>query len=128
MEEVRDKLLYTKNHVWVRLEGAVARYGLTDYAQKELGEIVYMDMPKVGSAAVAGEEYGGIESLKSVGPLYFPVSGKIVEINEELEEGPFLINESPFDDGWLAAVEMSDPDEAGGLMSPKEYRKYLSTL
>lgn len=128
MEDVRENLLYTKDHVWVLVEGSVARYGLTDYAQKDLGEIVYMDTPKIGDETVAGTEYGGVESLKSIGPLYYPVSGKIVEVNADLEDKPILINESPFDDGWIAVIEMSNPKETNNLISPKEYAEYLSTL
>lgn len=128
MDDVRKNLYYTEHHIWVSVEDNSARYGITDYAQKELGELVYVDLPGVGDKFSAGEEMGGMESLKSVGPLYCPVSGKITAVNKEIDVQPVIMNESPYEEGWIAVIEMSDPSEISKLMDAEAYGEFLSKL
>jgi len=118
-------LRYTKDHKWVRLEGDIARVGITDHAQHEMTEIVFVEVPKVGQKVRRGEVLGVVESVKTVAEVYSPVSGEVVETNLALEESPQFINESPYENGWIAAVKLSDGSEAGELMSPEDYKRLL---
>lgn len=125
MSDVREGLYYTKDHQWVLIEGKKATFGMTDFAQHELGDVVYVDLPKVGDEILAGDEIGAMESVKSIEPIYAPITGKIIEINEILGDAPESVNTSPYGDGWMAAVEMSDPSEIETLLNATEYRKLV---
>ena len=117
---------YTNEHEWAKPEDGRARVGITDHAQKELGDIVYIELPEVGREVKQGEAFSSVESVKAVSDVYAPVSGKIVEVNKELEDKPELVNQSPHDQGWIAVIEMSDPQELEKLMSAEEYEKFIA--
>lgn len=120
-------LKYDREHEWVRLDGDIATVGITHYAQDQLGEVVYVDLPSVGDEAVAGESFGEIESVKSVSELFSPVSGEIVEVNDALADAPELVNESPYDEGWMIKVRVADPETAlDGLMTADEYEAFIA--
>ncbi|MHB8868437.1 MAG: glycine cleavage system protein GcvH [Thermoleophilia bacterium] len=119
-------LKYHKEHDWARVEGDIAVLGVTDYAQESLGDIVYIELPEVGVEVTAGVSYAEIESVKAVSDVYAPVSGTVVEANEEVVDAPELINESPYEDGWLIKVKLSDPSQADELMSAEEYEEMLA--
>ncbi|WP_175615635.1 glycine cleavage system protein GcvH [Piscibacillus halophilus] len=114
---------YSKEHEWVKVEGDKVRIGITEFAQDELGDIVFVELPEVGDELELDEPFGSVESVKTVSELYAPVSGKIVEINEELEDSPELVNESPFEKAWMVVVEPSDTSQIEGLMSADEYQE-----
>lgn len=116
---------YSSEHEWVVVDGDVATIGITDFAQDQLGEVVYVDLPEVGAAVVAGEAFGEVESVKSVSELYAPVSGEVVDVNAELADAPETVNASPYEDGWMIKVRMSDPAELDDLMSSAEYEDML---
>jgi glycine cleavage system H protein len=118
-------LRYTKEHEWVRVEGEVGTVGITDHAQQELGDIVYVDLPKVGSAATRGKTFGSVESVKAVSDIFAPVSGEIVEINEALATAPEKINEDPHGEAWLVKIKLSAPEEIKQLLSPEDYQTYV---
>ena len=121
--EFPDDLRYTKEHEWVREEApGRVRVGITDYAQDALGDVVYVDVPEVGTVVTAGEPFSEVESTKSVSDVYAPVSGTVIERNSLLEERPELVNEQPYGDGWLVALETGDPAGAEGLMDAAAYR------
>jgi glycine cleavage system H protein len=119
-------LKYHKEHDWARIEGDVAVLGVTDYAQESLGDIVYIELPEVGAEVSAGTSYAEIESVKAVSDVYAPVSGTVLEANEEVVDAPELINESPYEDGWLIKIKLSDPSEADDLMTAEEYEEMLA--
>ena len=122
---VPDELRYTREHEWVRVEGTVARVGITDYAQDALGDVVYVSLPDLGATVAAMGACCEVESTKSVSEVFAPVSGSVVEVNTELTDAPQTINEDPFGKGWIFAVEMSDPSEAETLMDAAAYRSYV---
>lgn len=122
MSKILDDLRYADSHEWVKLEGDIATVGITDYAQHALGNIVYVDMPEVGDEVTAGEEFGAVESVKAASDLISPVSGEVVEINEELEDSPELVNEDAFAN-WIMKVKVSDPGEIEGLLDAAAYAK-----
>jgi len=121
-----DDLHYTRQHEWVRLTGAVAVVGITDYAQKELGDIVYVDLPRVGAKVEHSKVMGSVESVKAVSDIYSPLSGEVIEINDALATAPEKLNESPHGDGWLVKIQLSAPDEIHGLLSAADYQKYVA--
>jgi len=116
---------YTKEHEWVQVEGNVAKIGITDHAQHELGDIVYVDLPKVGSAAEAGKTFGSVESVKAVSDIYSPVSGEIVEVNDTLSSAPETLNSDPHGAAWLIKVRMTTQDEIKQLMTAGDYQQYV---
>jgi len=120
---VPEELFYTKDHEWARIEGDVAFVGITDFAQGELGDIVYLDVPTVGEMLKAGEKFGDIEAVKTVAEAYMPVSGEVVEFNEALESAPELVNASPYDEGWIIKIKFSDPSEFDTLLKAEEYKE-----
>lgn len=120
-----DDILYTKEHEWVRIENGKARIGITDYAQKELGDIVFVELPEVGSEVTAMEPLGVVESVKTVSDIYSPVSGNVLEINDELESIPELVNSSPYEKGWMIVVKINDKEELKELLSAEMYTKYV---
>lgn len=120
-----DNLKYHKEHTWVKVSGKKATIGITDYAQDALGDIVYIDLPEVDSTVEAGSEISEIESTKATSPVIVPVSGTIVEVNEDLSESPEVINEDPYEKGWIAVIEMSNVSELDELMDASEYEKFV---
>jgi len=127
--DVPDDLYYSKEHEWVRVEGKTAVFGITDYAQKSLHEIVYVETPKVNSHIKQFQSVGSVESVKSVSDLFAPVSGKITEVNKELAESPELLNEDPYGKGWIAKVELANFEEdKKNLLTAEQYAKYIKSL
>ena len=120
-----EELHYTQSHEWVRIDGDVGTIGITDYAQKELGEIVYLELPEVGHVFNADEEFGTVESVKAVSELFTPLSGEIVEINKAAISEPGIVNDDPFGDGWLIKMKLSTDEEVGKLMSAEDYGNYV---
>ncbi len=123
--EFPDDLRYTSEHEWARLEGARVRVGITDFAQDALGDVVYVDLPEVGAAVQAATPFGEVESTKSVSDVYSPVTGTIVERNPLIEERPELVNEQPYEDGWLIVVSVADGVSLDGLMDAAAYRSFV---
>jgi len=118
-------LRYSKEHEWVKNEGEKVRIGITDFAQDELGDIVFVELPEVGDEVSADEPFGSVESVKTVSELYAPISGKIVEVNEELEDSPEFVNESPYEKAWMVVVEPTDSSELDELLSPEQYKELI---
>jgi glycine cleavage system H protein len=121
-----EDLRYHAEHDWARIDGDVATFGITWYAQDALGEVVFFDPPEVGSSVTAGEPYAEVESVKAVSDVIAPLSGEIVEVNTALGDSPEAINEDPYGDGWLARVRLSDPGEVDGLLDVAAYKSTLS--
>ncbi|MBQ3766641.1 MAG: glycine cleavage system protein GcvH [Bacteroidales bacterium] len=124
MSKIIEGLKYSESHEWVKVEGGVAVVGVTDFAQKEMGDITYVDMPDVDDEVTAGEEFGALESVKAASDLISPVSGKVVEVNEALDDTPELVNEDAFEN-WIIKVEMSDPSELDALMDAAAYKEHI---
>ena len=124
MSKIVEGLRYSESHEWVKAEGNVAIIGVTDFAQKEMGEITYVDVPEVDDEFEAGEEFGALESVKASSELYCPVSGKVIEVNEELDSAPDKVNEDAFG-AWIIKVEMSDPSELDDLMDAAAYKSMI---
>lgn len=122
---VKEDLYYTETHEWVKVDGDLAYIGITDFAQKELGDIVYVELPDEGDDIEAGEPLGNVEAVKAVEDINSPVSGEVEKINDELEDTPELINKSPFADGWLIQVRLTNKSELDSLLSADEYRKII---
>ena len=122
-DEVRKDLKYTKEHEWIKIKDDIAVVGITDHAQAELTDIVFVELPEAGKEVKKGEEICVVESVKSVSEIYAPVSGKIVKVNSKLEDSPEIINESPYDDGWLIELEISDKSEVDSLLDAGAYKK-----
>ena len=120
------KLKYTREHEWVLVEGSEATVGVTDYAQHELGEVVYVELPKVGETVTKDEEFGTVESVKAASPIYAPVSGDVLEVNADLAERPETVNDDPYGDAWLIRIEMSDVSELDDLMTAEEYKDFIA--
>ena len=120
-----NNLRYTKEHEWVRVEGDIAVMGITDHAQQELGDIVYVDLPKLGASVEKGKSFGSVESVKAVSDIYAPVSGKIVAFNENLSTAPEKINEDPHGEAWMVKIQLADAAEIQQLLSAEDYQKYL---
>ncbi|WP_209125016.1 glycine cleavage system protein GcvH [Alkalihalobacillus sp. BA299] len=120
------ELKYSEEHEWVKVDGNKVHVGITDFAQSELGDIVFVELPEVGDEITADEPFGSVESVKTVSELYAPVSGKVVEINEELDDAPELVNESPYEKAWMIVVELSDVSELDNLMTAEKYEEMIS--
>ena len=120
-----ENFRYTKEHEWVLVEGDTGTIGITHHAQEELGDIVYVDLPKVGSHVEQGKSLGSVESVKAVSDVYSPLSGEVVEINESLADAPEKLNEDPHGAAWLVKIRLSAPGEAEGLMSAADYQSYV---
>ena len=121
-----DDLLFTKEHEWLRIADDAGSIGISDHAQKELGEIVYIELPKPGMKFNSGESFGSVESVKAVSELFIPVSGEVIEINEELGAAPEKINEDPYGAGWMIRVRLLNQAETADLMSAEEYDEYTT--
>ncbi len=125
---VKGDRYYTKDHEWAYIRNGKAQIGITDYAQKLLGDIVYVDLPEREQDIEAGETLANIESVKNVAPIYSPVTGTVIEVNEDLTDEPTLVNEDPYDAGWIAVVEMKDPAEVEDLMTATDYAELLREI
>lgn len=121
-----QNLKYHKDHDWAKIEGDTATFGITNYAQDSLGDIVYIELPEVGTEVAAGTTYAELESVKAVSDIYAPLSGTITEVNEDVVDSPETLNESPYEDGWLVKVKLSDPSEADDLMDAAGYEELLA--
>jgi len=126
MAEVREGLRYTRTHEWVRVEGDVAVVGVTDFAQSELGDITYLELPEPGTVVKQGESMGVIESVKAASDIYAPVSGEVVEVSRSVVDSPELVNKSPYDEAWLAKIRLSAAEELERLMDAAAYRQFLT--
>jgi len=120
-----DELKYTKDHEWVKADGNVATIGITDFAQGELGDIVYVDINSVGQSLGMGDVFGTVEAVKTVSDLFMPVSGKVNELNKNLESNPESVNKDPYGNGWMVRIELSNAAELDGLMNAADYRKMI---
>ncbi|MFQ3225745.1 MAG: glycine cleavage system H protein [Lentimonas sp.] len=126
MRELPVDLLYTKDHEWVKMhDDGTATVGITDYAQESLGDITFVELPEVGAALEVGETFGVVESVKAASDLYMPVSGEIVEINEEVDAAPELVNQEAFTQGWLLKIRLSDESQVADLMTPAAYSELI---
>ena len=126
---VPENLYYTKEHEWLKVQGDAAIMGITDYAQKSLHEIVFVDLPEVGRKVKQMESIGTVESVKAVSEIYTPISGEIIEVNTELSEKPELVNQDPYGKGWIAKIQPENLEkELKNLMTPQEYKEHLKTL
>ncbi len=123
-----DNLYYTKDHEWLKLEGEEAIVGITDFAQKQLGDIIYVDLPQPGKVLEAHQAIGSVESVKSVSDVYSPVSGEVLAVNSELAQTPDLINKDPHGQGWIVRLKIKDKSELNNLMKAADYEKYLEGL
>lgn len=120
-------LRFHQEHEWVRVEGRQATLGISRFAQDALGDIVYLEMPKVGAVVMAGQEIGEIESTKTTSSLYSPVSGTVLKVNTELKDQPELVNKDPYGQGWIALIDLSDPSQVNGLMTAEQYEAFLAS-
>jgi glycine cleavage system H protein len=124
--DIRDGLKYTKEHEWVRLEGDIATVGITDYAQKQLGDVVFIELPQVGAQVEQLKAFGVIEAVKAVSDLFSPITGEVSEVNTALESQSNLINSDPYREGWIIKVKIKDEGELNTLLSPADYRKLVA--
>jgi glycine cleavage system H protein len=120
-----EELKYTEDHEWVRLEGDMATVGITDHAQHELGDIVYIDINTLGDTLAQNEVFGSVEAVKTVSDLFLPIAGEVLEINPALDSAPESVNNDPYGEGWIIRMKVSDPSEAEGLMSAEDYKKFV---
>ena len=125
MSDIPKDNLYTRDHEWIRIEGDKAEIGITDHAQKALGDIVFAELPEIEAEIDAGDEFGSVESVKAVSSLFMPLSGRISAVNNELKNSPELINEECYYEGWVIRIELSNPDDSAELLSPADYEKFL---
>lgn len=128
MSNIPENLRYSKDHEWVLVDGENATIGITDYAQHSLGDVVYIDMPRVGDAFGSHEAFGSVESVKAVSEIFTPVAGEISAINEGLNDTPESVNTDPYGTGWMIKIKMSKAGEADAMLSAEEYEEYLSTV
>ena len=124
MANVPEDLHYSKDHEWLRVEGDVAVIGITDYAQNSLGDVVYVELPKVGEEFAANESFGSVESVKAVSEVFSPISGTVAEVNESLNDEPEKVNGDPYGNGWMIKVNMSSPGEVDSLLTAAEYEDF----
>lgn len=124
MADIPEDLHYSKDHEWVRVEGSVAVIGVTDYAQDQLGDVVYVELPKVGDEFAAHEAFGSVESVKAVSEIFTPVSGEVVGVNGSLQDAPEKVNEDPYGEAWMIKVRMKSPGEVDSLLTAAEYEDF----
>ena len=122
---VPENVSYSDSHEWIQVESDIATIGITDFAQSELGDIVFVELPSVGDQVEAGAAFGVVESVKAVNDVYAPVSGTVVAVNEDLEDRPELVNESPYAEGWMIRVQPSEPGQIDALMASEDYKSFL---
>lgn len=125
MANTPEELSYTKDHEWVRVKGDSATIGITDHAQNQLGDVVYVELPKVGEKFESGEPFGSVESVKAVSEIYMPLGGEVTQMNTALADSPELVNEDPYGKGWMIELKIADSSEIDGLLSAAEYEDYL---
>jgi glycine cleavage system H protein len=125
MSNIPENLRYSKDHEWISVDGDVAAIGITDYAQSSLGDVVYIDMPRVGDKFAAHEAFGSVESVKAVSEVFIPIGGEVVEVNDSLNDTPEKVNSDPYGDAWFIKVKMDNAGEADGMLSSAEYEEYL---
>ncbi len=125
--DIPKELKYTKEHEWVKIEGETATFGITDYAQNHLGDVVFVELPEVGSELKAHEAFSAVESVKAASDIYAPVGGEVIGINSELEDHPEILNKSPYDKGWIVRVTLTEEGEAEKLMDAGQYAEFLET-
>ncbi|MCL4465830.1 MAG: glycine cleavage system protein GcvH [Chloroflexi bacterium] len=123
---VPKDLKYSKEHEWVRTEGDVAVVGITDFAQSELGDVVFLELPKKGDTVTQYQTFGVVESVKAASDLYAPVTGEVIAVNDNLLNEPEIVNKSPYEDAWMLRVKMSDPQEVDGLLSAEDYEAFIA--
>jgi len=123
---IPGNLKYTKDHEWVRIEGEMAVIGITDYAQNQLGDIVFIDIQTVGESLEKEEVFGAIEAVKTVAEAFMPLSGTVEAMNEALESAPEMVNQDPYGEGWMIRIKISDPDQIGGLLTPEAYAQLIA--
>ncbi len=126
MANIPENLRYSKDHEWVSVDGDIATIGVTDYAQHSLGDVVYVDLPRVGDSFATHEAFGSVESVKAVSEIFTPVAGEVTEVNDGLNDAPESVNTDPYGAGWMLKVKMTNPNEADGMMSAVEYEEYLN--
>ena len=127
MANIPENLRYSKDHEWVSVDGDVASIGITDYAQSSLGDVVYIDLPRVGDRFGTHEAFGSVESVKAVSEIFTPVAGEVVEVNDDLNDSPEKVNSDPYGDAWFIKVKMENSGEADAMLSADEYEEYLSS-
>lgn len=127
MTNIPENLRYSKDHEWILVEGDVATIGITDYAQQSLGDVVYVDLPRVGDNFGSHEAFGSVESVKAVSEIFTPVAGEVTEVNDDLNDTPEVVNNDAYGDGWMLKIKMENPNEADGMLSAEEYEEYLSS-
>ena len=127
MANVPENLQYSKDHEWLRVEGDTGTVGITDHAQNSLGDVVYVELPKVGDTFSAHGTFGSVESVKAVSELYLPVSGEVTEVNESLQDEPEKVNTDPYGEGWMVRVRLADKGEVDSLLTAAEYEDYLKS-
>ena len=128
MSNIPENLRYSKDHEWVRVDGEIATIGITDYAQNSLGDVVYVDMPRVGDSFEAHEAFGSVESVKAVSEIFTPLAGEITEVNAGLNDTPEAVNTDPYNAGWMIKIKMKKAGEADAMLAAVEYEEYLSTV
>ncbi len=126
MANIPENLRYSKDHEWVAVDGDIASIGITDYAQHSLGDVVYIDMPRVGDKFSTHEAFGSVESVKAVSEIFTPIAGEILEVNDGLNDTPESVNNDPYSAGWIIKIKMDNPNEADKLLSSVEYEEYLA--
>lgn len=125
MSNTPEGLSYTRDHEWIRVDGDTATVGLTDHAQRQLGDVVYVELPRTGATFAASEPFGSVESVKAVSEVFMPVGGTITEVNDSLNDEPDLANTDPYGDGWLVRLKVSDPEQLSALLDATEYEGYI---
>ena len=126
MSNIPENLRYSKDHEWILVDGDVATIGITDYAQHQLGDVVYVDMPRIGDKMGSHEAFGSVESVKAVSEIFTPIAGEVVEVNEALNDDAEKVNTDPYGDAWMIKIKMDNPHEADAMLSAEEYEDYLS--
>ncbi len=123
--QIPAELKYTKDHEWARIDGNIATIGITDYAQSELGDVVYVELPEIGTQTTQGESFGTIEAVKAVSDLFAPFSGEVTEVNKKLNDQPEIINQDPYGEGWIIKIKISDKSEIDNLLDNKQYEELI---
>lgn len=126
--EFPEDLKYTEEHEWVQVDGELAIVGITDFAQDQLGDVVFIELPEVGTIVEAGKPFGVVESVKAVSDIYAPVSGEVVEVNQELTDAPEVLNTSPYEDAWMVKIQMEDSGQLEDLMDAEKYRAFVEEV
>ena len=127
MANIQENLHYSKDHEWVKVDGDVATVGITDYAQHALGDVVYVELPKVGDSLESHEAFGSVESVKAVSEIFTPIAGEIVEVNEALNDTPEAVNADPYGDAWMIKIKMKNSGDADAMLNAAEYEEYLQS-